>query len=269
MQSIASLCKKIVEEDSAIFPRVTLSTFSIRQLGMEDLLTNQTFSFCKRELHTWVFSYSELFDVPALQDSLSALEIERAALFSTKELSSRYTYARGLLRTVLSRYVGVAPEHVSFEYSSLGKPYINNRSLHFNLSHSEDVVFLVISEEFELGADVEKIRSVPEGTSIADRWFTKQEAEWICSSDHSTHKSAAFLRCWVIREAFVKAVGFGLMLPLNSFGVLLPEFTITEATLTNTPMSPTITKHERSDNVLIIELTPQNGYCAAIAVLTV
>lgn len=269
MQSIASLCKNIVEEDSAIYPRVTPSTPSIRQLGMEDLLENNAFSFCKLELHTWVFSYSELFNIPALQDSLSALEIERAALFSTKELSSRYTYARGVLRTVLSRYVGVAPEHVSFEYSSLGKPYINNRSLHFNLSHSGDLVFLVVSEEFELGADVEEIRCVPEGTSIANRWFTKQEAEWICSFDYKAHNSAAFLRCWVIREAFVKAVGFGLMLPLDSFGVLLPEFTEIEATTTNTSMLPAITKHERSDDVLLIELTPQNGYCAAIAVLTV
>ncbi len=269
MQSIASLCKNIVEEDSGIFPQVTLSAPSIRQLGIEDLLKNQTFSFCKRELHTWVFSYSELFDVPALQDSLSALEIERAALFSTKELSNRYTYARGVLRTVLSRYVGVAPEHVSFEYSSLGKPYINNCSLHFNLSHSGDLVFLVISEEFELGADVEEIRCVPEGTSIANRWFTKQEAEWVCSSDHDANASTAFLRCWVIREAFVKAVGFGLMLPLDSFGVLLPEFTKTEAASTNTFMFPTITKHERSDDVLLIELTPQSGYCAAIVVLTV
>lgn len=265
VQNTASPCN-IFSEPTVTYSRVAEETLAIRQFGAKELFSKQPI-FCERyEIHTWVFSYAELFTVPSLQDSLSAFEMERAALFSTKELSRRFVFARGLLRTVLSRYVGEKPKDILFQYTSLGKPYVNNRTLHFNLSHSGDLVFLVVSEEFELGADVEELRPVAEALSISNRWFSTPEVKWIsASADHD----AAFLRCWVIREAFVKAVGFGLMLPLNSFGVFLPEFDDERKEEAAMYLAPVITKHERGEDVHIIEYQPKHGYCAAIAVLTV
>lgn len=265
MQSIALPCNNFAEGHDAVIPRAASALPSIRQLGMEDLNSSQSCCFCDDGVHAWVFSYSELFNIPTLQDSLSALEWERAALFASKKLADKYSYARGALRAVLSQYSSVTPENITFEYAASGKPFIKSNPLYFNLSHSGDLVFIVVSETHELGVDVEFYRPIPDALSIAENWFSDMETTWIKSSPCNDE---AFLRCWVIREAFVKAVGCGLKLPLDSFGILLPDFFSTEKEM-NGIRSPLITKHAQCDDVQILELTLQNNYLAAIAALRV
>lgn len=238
----------------------------LRQLGIMDLNRKQQRMLGNEEIHTWVFSYHDLFNKPLLPKSLSDLELERAELFASKTLSDKYSFARGALRAVLAQYTCVLPEEVCFTYSGDGKPLINNRPLFFNLSHSGELVFIAVSEAYDLGVDVEYLRPIPEALSIAGNWFSEMERQWISTS---SSKDQAFLRCWVIREAFVKAVGCGLKLPLDSFGVLLPEFMPSVKECEGIARLPAITKHVQCDDVQILELTLKSNYLAAIAALRV
>lgn len=266
VQSVALSCNCKREKEGGKAPRLASSFPLLRQLGILDLNREELCTLGSEEIHTWVFSYQELFANPLLQKNLSALELERAGLFASKKLSDKYTFARGVLRAVLSRYICVLPEEVCFTYSGDGKPLINSKSLFFNLSHSGELVFIAVSETYDVGVDVEHLRPIPEALSIAGNWFSEMERQWIFNA---SCKDRAFLRCWVIREAFVKAVGCGLKLPLDSFGVLLPEFMPSVKEYAGSAQLPVITKHVQSGDVQILELTLKNNYLAAIAALRV
>ncbi|MFR1532787.1 MAG: 4'-phosphopantetheinyl transferase family protein [Bilophila wadsworthia] len=71
-------------------------------------------------------------------------------------------------------------------------------------------------QDAPVGVDVEPVRPLPEAMLIACRWFSAPEIRWIAASDD---RDRAFLRCWVCREAFLKATGEGLGRPLDSFAL--------------------------------------------------
>lgn len=73
---------------------------------------------------------------------------------------------------------------------------------------------MAVSSVCPVGVDVEEVRHIPEADHIAKRWFSSEEFEWMGKEEDPNR---AFLRCWVRREAFVKAIGTGLAFPLDSF----------------------------------------------------
>lgn len=178
------------------------------------------------------------------RDLLSEEECAAASRFHTPELAERYRQAHGWMRSVLSRYLDTPPETLRFRSGPDGKPRLAHGSLHFNLAHSDSLALLAVRQDAPVGVDVEPVRPLPEAMLIACRWFSAPEIRWIAASDD---RDRAFLRCWVCREAFLKATGEGLGRPLDSFALH--------------PCGDTL----RLDGAALAECTPLAGHVAAVA----
>jgi 4'-phosphopantetheinyl transferase len=151
--------------------------------------------------------------------NLNPEERARAARFSAPRLQDQYVAGRGGMRDILGQYLHRAPRSVPIHCNVFGKPQLANGSagaLHFNLSHTGGLAALAVSPTFDVGIDIEEMRSI--GEPIAERFFSAAEAEALrhISCDRSLQ---AFYKCWTSKEAFVKAHGAGLSLPLDSFEV--------------------------------------------------
>lgn len=175
-------------------------------------------------------------EVAALARLLSPDEAERAARFRFERHRRRYTVGRGALRTLLGRYLDVPPRAVAFGYGGKGKPFLAQppgetpalrplRSpldfpLHFNLSNSEELALVAFCREAEVGADVERLRPMPDGLQIAERFFSAAERQALAAQPPE-ERDRAFFRCWTRKEAYLKAVGDGITAPLDAFDVTL------------------------------------------------
>lgn len=161
--------------------------------------------------------------VQYLERTLSSDELAKANSFHSWYYSSRYIVSRGFLRIILSQYLHIDPRDVLFRYHPRGKPYIidadnNSISLEFNLSHSSDVCLYAITSSRRVGIDIERVRPIDEFEQISRKFFTKGESSTL-TSVADDHRLAAFFECWTRKEAYVKAIGDGLMIPLNGFEV--------------------------------------------------
>ena len=175
------------------------------------------------EVHLWVV----FLDQPdpllqGLHKTLSDDECERADRFVFQKDRNRFIVGRGVLRVVLGRYLKTAADSIIFRYGIRGKPEVANAPagniLYFNLSHSEGLGLFAFSRRDNVGVDVEYIRDVPEMEKIVDRFFSEKEAEKFRTLPKNK-KREAFFDGWTRKEAYVKALGDGLLMPLNSFDV--------------------------------------------------
>lgn len=149
-------------------------------------------------------------------------ERHRANQFRFERDHDAFVVARGLLRVILARHAGVDPSEIKFAYSTHGKPFAagTGRQVLFNLSHSEDFILYAVSTRYRMGIDVERVRPLDEIERIASQFFCPAEYREIM--DLPAHmRSKAFFNCWTRKEAFIKALGVGLSLPLNRFQVTL------------------------------------------------
>lgn len=155
---------------------------------------------------------------------LSVDECARAMHFARERDKRRFVAARAQLRSVLGRYLGLSPQSICFTYGDYGKPYLTidgTAPFYFNLSHSADLAVLAISDCYDLGVDIEEIRFLKE--DIARRFFSRKEYQTLRALPAATYLDG-FYRCWTRKEAFVKAHGRGLSLPLDSFDVTFDGF---------------------------------------------
>jgi len=113
-----------------------------------------------------------------------------------------------------------------FSYSDKGKPALIPRGgdpeIQFNVSHSGGASLLAFTQGRDLGVDVESLHRNIEHDAIARRFFSAREQEQL-SELRAQDRSAAFFRCWTRKEAYLKATGAGLSLPLEQFDVSLVE----------------------------------------------
>ena len=177
------------------------------------------------EAHVWQFD----LDTRSIADGqweslLSSDERERALRFRFPLHSRRFSATRGLLRIVLGAYINTDPETLCFRYSDKGKPALGGiheaSPMRFNLSHSEKVVLLAVTLGREIGVDVEYMRPDFELESTAQRFFSPAERETLHTIPVAQRR-LAFFNCWSRKEAFIKAKGDGLSLPLDQFDVSL------------------------------------------------
>ena len=177
------------------------------------------------EVHVWQFD----LDTQSVGDGqweslLSSDERERALRFHFPLHRRRFAATRGFLRIVLGAYLDTDPKTLCFRYSDKGKPALDGTHatspLRFNLSHSENVVLLAVAFGREIGVDVEYMRPDFELESIAQRFFSAAERESF-DTIVVAQKCLAFFNCWTRKEAFIKAKGDGLSLPLDQFDVSL------------------------------------------------
>ncbi len=155
-----------------------------------------------------------------LEDVLSPEELERARRFRFERDRRRFTLARGALRAILGGYLEVDPRSVVFNYGPQGKPRLAGGSsgLRFNVAHSGELALIAVSRGRELGVDVEYMRSLTWAGEIAGRFFSPREAATFRSLPAHLAQ-AAFFACWTRKEAYIKARGGGLSIPLDGFEV--------------------------------------------------
>ncbi len=174
------------------------------------------------EVHVWRAS----LEVPreqleALRTLLSPDEHERAAAFYFEEDRSHYVAGRGILRALLARYLGQPANAFRFVYNAYGKPSLPCE-LNFNISHSYGLALFGFVKGAAIGVDVERIRPEVAGQDIAERFFSAEEAGALMELP-AEKRGSAFFRCWTRKEAFIKAHGTGLSLPLREFTVDFKE----------------------------------------------
>jgi 4'-phosphopantetheinyl transferase len=171
------------------------------------------------ELHVWLVELDRPGDeLSALADLLSADERERAGRFHFERDKQHFTAGRGILRTVLGRYLSLAPTEFAFAYGLRGKPGLPGTALHFNLAHSGGLAVIAVARGSAVGIDVEQIRVVPSWDSVMNSFFSAAEREAI-QSIPSVDRLFAFFTCWTRKEAYLKATGDGIGVPLDRFEV--------------------------------------------------
>lgn len=131
------------------------------------------------DVHVWCASLDQsVARVQQFAQTLSHDERARAARFCLERVRKRFVIARGILRAILSSYLGIEPSQVQFRYGPYGKPYLSGRNgcpLRFNLTHSHELTLCAVAYDREIGVDLEHIRSIPDIDQIADDHFTARE----------------------------------------------------------------------------------------------
>jgi 4'-phosphopantetheinyl transferase len=151
--------------------------------------------------------------------TLSDEERARAHRFHLAVHRERFCATRVALRSILGTYVEHDPASLCFHMNGYGKPHLDPTSgggIHFNVSHSDHLGMFAVSRERVVGADIERIRTLPNVEGLASRVFAPSEAAIVRTSPDPHH---LFFQCWTRKEAFVKACGRGLTIPLDSFNV--------------------------------------------------
>jgi 4'-phosphopantetheinyl transferase len=173
------------------------------------------------EVHVWhvdLVAWDKEAD--SLLELLSADEQERAARFKFAGPRNQYLISRALLRRALGRYLKIEGREVRFQTATNGKPELAADSdLRFNLSHTQGATVFAITRKRQVGVDVERMRKDTNAMELAERFFSRPEVQWL-RSQPASEVIASFFSCWTAKEAYIKAQGEGLSMPLSGFGVL-------------------------------------------------
>ena len=156
------------------------------------------------------------------QKVLSPDESTRASRFHFARDRQCYVAARALLRMILAAYLAADSAELSFSHSKKEKPSLGaahaGSGVTFNISHSGGIALLAFARQREVGVDVEQIRSDFDLEAIARRFFSANEQQELFALPPE-ERANAFFRCWTRKEAYIKATGDGLSLPLTQFDV--------------------------------------------------
>lgn len=158
--------------------------------------------------------------LPRWIELLDVNETTRAARFRFERDRHRYIACHGILRTLLARYVERAPADLRFDDTGYGKPALRDSTLHFNISHSHQLALFAISRDVTVGCDIELQDERFLAENIPAHFFSPAEVAEL-NAVPQAERLAAFFAGWTRKEAYIKARGLGLSLPLSSFDVSL------------------------------------------------
>lgn len=216
-----------------------------------------------QEVHIWrVYIDTDDSITKKLQLLLSTDERSKAERFRFEKDSTKYIVTRGTLRTILGRYLDKKPEDLKFSYNQYGKPALHssdtNQSISFNVSHSHELALIAVTQNRDVGVDIEYVRTNLNYEEIAERFFSPTE-KVVWRLLPTSVKQEAFFNCWTRKEAYIKAKGMGLSIPLNEFDV---SFKPGEpAALLNTTWD-----EQEANRWSLTEITLAPDYIAALAV---
>lgn len=184
----------------------------------------------KDEIHVWFCRPKNIRD-PALLKGYYRLLSEQEAVqqgrFYFEKDRHTYLITRAMIRTLLSRYGDVQPVDWLFEKNEYGRPHIapdqDHASLLFNISHTDGLIAIAFAIGRDIGVDVETADRDNDVVQLADRYFSANEVRDLHSIPEAEQKYR-FFDYWTLKEAYIKARGMGLSIPLNqfSFDVMQP-----------------------------------------------
>jgi 4'-phosphopantetheinyl transferase len=159
-------------------------------------------------------------ELARLEATLSPDERARAARYRHHRDATRFVAARGGLRERLGALLGSSASAIRFGYGDHGKPWLPDApELSFNLAHTDGLALLATTARAAaLGIDVESLDAGFGGEEIARQFFSSGEVATLLALEPE-ERDAAFRRCWTRKEAYIKAVGDGLYMPLDDFAV--------------------------------------------------
>jgi 4'-phosphopantetheinyl transferase len=163
-------------------------------------------------------------EIKYFENILADDEIHRANRFHFRKDRERFVVRRGLLRMILSSYLGMPANEIIFTYGCHGKPGLRlpdgRPAIEFNLAHSGGTAIYAITRDRRVGVDIEVIKCEFPLESVAEHFFSIVEAAALRSLPQPMQRMA-FFKCWTRKEAFIKALGDGLSCSLRDFDVSL------------------------------------------------
>ncbi|HYH80967.1 MAG TPA: 4'-phosphopantetheinyl transferase superfamily protein [Longimicrobium sp.] len=215
------------------------------------------------EVHVWRASLAlPPGELAALHEVISDEERLRAGRFRFEVHRDRFIAGRGIQRRVLARYLGAGPAALRYRLAHHGKPALDGpwaaADLRFNVSNAEDGLLIAVTPGRELGVDLEAVRTLGDRDDVARRFFSIPENE-VYDSIPECDRDAAFFTCWTRKEAYIKALGEGLSMPLDCFDVTLRPGE--PARLLATRGNP-----DQAARWTLRELDPGPGWIGALAV---
>jgi 4'-phosphopantetheinyl transferase len=209
------------------------------------------------EIHLWLASLQlNSASMQRMWRTLDGDERTRALRFHFAKDRCDFTAARGILRDILSRYLGRPSSKLRFQYGESGKPELRARTgeekLNFNTSHSHGLAVYAVTRGAEVGVDLEKVRPAMLRDSIPERFFSATEATELRSLPRRL-QPRSFFQTWTQKEALAKAQGQGLASLLE----ISPG--------RDSRIDPTIPIYSDSLSWTTLPLSPAPGYIGAIA----
>lgn len=186
-------------------------------------------SLTAEEIHIWMLDLNNFTDSASLKFCnalLSPDEQQQAQRFYFDRHRRRFLVTRGAIRWVLSCYYeNINPADWRFAKNSYGKPYTVNPALpespEFNISHSGERIAIGVVGSTGIGIDIEAISRRREIIKIARRYFSSSEYGELCNLAPD-EQLGRFFDLWTLKEAYIKACGKGLAIPLGQFGFSFP-----------------------------------------------
>jgi len=176
----------------------------------------------KKPLHLWYAYPKDLNEAVAQACAPLLSEDERAQwqTFRFDRHRREYLTTRALVRTALSHYHPLAPQSWRFQTNPYGKPTIDpDCGLRFNLSNSPDLVVCLIAQGAEVGVDAEPIERAEKVAELAPEVLSPLELVQL-EALRGLERLDRILSLWTLKEAYIKARGMGLSLPLSKISFL-------------------------------------------------
>jgi 4'-phosphopantetheinyl transferase len=169
----------------------------------------------------WCSFLDDSYEDALLHHYLSLLsqdERDQHVRFVFQRDRHRYLVTRALVRTVLSRYLNIAPAELKFAANEYGRPEIVNqhKDLSFNIAHTDRLVILGVVSRRALGVDTERFHSRDAPLEVVDRFFAPVEIAALNALPREA-QSRRFFEYWTLKESYIKARAMGLSLPLDKF----------------------------------------------------
>lgn len=205
----------------------------------------------------------EIWNRPPKTPALSKEDVHIWRIDLGDEPAKHRAISRSGLRAILGRYLNCNPADIRFEYGAKGKPALAGEhgveAIHFNLSHSGSICLYAFTRAGRIGIDIEWMgRRMTDMWAVAKRFFSPAEYAAIAALPPE-QKSRGFFNCWTRKEAFIKARGDGLSMPLDRFVVTLAPGE--PARLVRVEDDP-----PEIERWTLKELEPAEGYAGAVAV---
>ena len=173
------------------------------------------------EVHIWSGTLNEDYHKLLVKGYHSAEEQKRAESFIYDIDAFLYLIKHNLIRIIIGNYLDYRPVDLIFKKNRYQKPYITvpNTTVQFNVSISSNRFVAVFCLHDVLGVDIELIRHIDHMNPLTTDFLTSNEVAWINKHPESMHDKL-FFNIWTMKEAFIKAIGKGLLFELNTIDVI-------------------------------------------------
>ncbi|HEY1253267.1 MAG TPA: 4'-phosphopantetheinyl transferase superfamily protein [Terracidiphilus sp.] len=184
----------------------------------------------QQSIDVWLTFTDDTFSASLLVEYARLMtenERDREARYVLERDRRRHRITRALVRTVLSRYAPISPEHWNFTQNEYGRPEVAGSDFplklpFFNVSHTAGLIAMAVGPQQSVGIDAENFRARRAPLQVTDRFFSLRERVALDSCPPGM-RDELFFEYWTLKESYVKACGMGLSIPIHRFGFEFPN----------------------------------------------